>query len=120
MHLGSCIETLSQPDNMLLSSGGMLLLNDYDLSCTEADSAARSILPVGTPAFMSPRLDSVGQGQYQYCDDWLSLGLAFADLVNLYPKFGDPSVKLDALQRLGQQEWCPARMAQALQTPMEQ
>ena len=109
-----------KPDNMLLSSGGMLLLNDYDMSCTEADSAARSTLPVGTPAFMSPRLDSVGQGQYQYCDDWLSLGLAFAYLVNLYPNPGDSSVKLDALQRLGQQEWCPACMAQALQDPMEQ
>ena len=109
-----------KPDNLLLSCCGMLLLNDYDVSCTEADSAARSMRQVGTSAFRSPRLDSVSHGQYQYCDDWLSLGLAFADLVNLYPSDGDSSVKLDALHKLGQQAWCPARMAQALQDSMQQ
>lgn len=104
-----------KPDNMLLGHDGSLLLNDYDVSCTRADMPARGNLQVGTPAFSSPRLDSVNQGEYQFRDDWLSLGLSFAYLVNLYPKLGDCKVKLDALQRLKQQVWCPASMRSKIQ-----
>lgn len=104
-----------KPDNMLLGHDGRLLLNDYDVSCTTADLSARSMLQVGTPAFTSPCLDSVGQGQYQFRDDWLSLGLSFAYLVNLYPKPGGFKVKLDALQRLKQQVWCPANITSKIQ-----
>lgn len=100
-----------KPDNMLLSRDGSLLLNDYDVSCTRADLSARSNLRVGTPAFTSPRLEAVSQGQYQFQDDWLSPGLSFAYLVNLYPKPGGCDVKLDALQRLKQQVWCLASIA---------
>jgi len=57
------------------------------------------------------RLEAVSQGQYQFQDDWLSLGLSFAYLVNLHPKPGGCEVKLDALQRLKQQVWCPASIA---------
>ena len=102
-----------KPDNMLLGHDGRLLLNDYDVSCTTADLSARSMLQVGTPAFTSPCLDSTGQ--YQCGDDWLSLGLSFAYLADLYPKFGDSQVKLDALQRLQQQACCPASITNETQ-----
>ena len=104
-----------KPDNMLLCHDGSLLLNDYDVSCTSADLHARSMLQVGTPAFSSPRSDFVGQGQYQFQDDWLALGLSFAHLANLYPKPGDCKVKLDALQKLQQQVWCPASVRSKIQ-----
>jgi len=100
-----------KPDNMLLRHDSSLLLNDFDVSCTAADLSVRNILQVGTPTFTSPRLEAVSQGQYQFQDDWLSLGLSFAYLVNLYPKPGGCKVKLDALQRLKQQVWCPASIA---------
>jgi len=100
-----------KPDNMLLGHDSSLLLNDFDVSCTTVNLPVRSILQVGTPAFTSPRLDAVSQGQYQFQDDWLSLGLSFAYLVNLYSKPGGCEVKLDALQRLKQQVWCPASIA---------
>ena len=109
-----------KPDNMLLSRDGSLLLTDFDVSCTKADSSARSNLQVGTPAFTSPRLESVGQGQYQFRDDWLSLGLSFARLVMLYPRSESRQVKLDALQRLQQQSWCPASMAKEIQQATKQ
>ncbi len=104
-----------KPENMLLRQDGSLLLNDYDVSCTTADLRSRSILQVGTPAFTSPRLEAVSQGQYQSRDDWLSLALSFAHLVNLYPKSGGYEVKLDALKRLQQQVWCPASIASKIQ-----
>ena len=108
-----------KPDNMLLGRDGSMLLNDYDVSCTTADLRACSMLQVGTPAFSSPRLDSVRQGQYEFRDDWLSLGLSFAYLVNFYPKPGDCKVKLDALHRLKQQVWCPASISSRLQEATE-
>ena len=109
-----------KPDNMLLRHDSSLLLNDYDVSCTTTDLIGRSTLQVGTPWFTSPRLDSVSQIQYQFRDDWLSLGLSFAYLVNLYPKPGDHKVKLAALQRLKQQVWCPASIASKIQEATKQ
>lgn len=109
-----------KPDNMLLRHDSRLLLNDYDVSCTTADVVGRSTLQVGTPAFTSPWLDSVSQVQYQFRDDWLSLGLSFAHLVNLYPKSGGYQVKLDALKRLQQQVWCPASIASKIQEATKQ
>lgn len=49
-----------RPDNMLLGNDNSLLLNGYDVSCTTADLNGCSTLQVGTPAFTSPWLDSVG------------------------------------------------------------
>ena len=98
-----------KPDNILLGQDGTLLLNDFDVSCKKADTLARRNLQVGTPAFISPRLESGYQGRYDFRDDWLSLGLSFAQLVGLYPKSGTRQVKLDALQRLQQQPWCPSK-----------
>lgn len=109
-----------KPDNMLLGQDGTLLLNDYDVSCIRADLPARNNLQVGTPAFISPRLESVVQGQYEFRDDWLSLGLSFARLVMFYPKSGTCQVKLDALQRLRQQSWCPPSMASNIQQATKQ
>ena len=108
-----CAASGYEPDNMLMGHDGTLLLNDYDVSCTTADLSPRSMLQVGTPAFTSPCLESMGQ--YQFGDDWLSLGLSFAYLADLYPKFGDSQVKLDALQRLQQQVWCPASITNEIQ-----
>ncbi len=110
MTLVSCIG-ISSLFHMLLRHNSSLLLNDFDVSCTTADLPGRSTLQVGTPAFTSPRLEAVSQGQYQFQDDWLSPGLSFAYLVNLYPKPGGCDVKLDALQRLKQQVWCLASIA---------
>lgn len=106
-----------KPENMLLRHDSRLLLNDYDVSCTTAEVVGRSTLQVGTPAFTSPWLDSVSQVQYQFRDDWLSLGLSFA---HLYPKHGGYQVKLDALKRLRQQVWCPASIASKIQEATKQ
>ena len=109
-----------KPENMLLGKNDSLLLNDYDVSCISADVQARRNLQAGTPAFTSPRLESMGPCQYEFRDDWLSLGLSFARLVHIYPNSGTRQVKLDALQRLQQQPWCPPSMASKIQQAIRQ
>ena len=64
---------------MLLSAGGQLVLNDFDVSCFSTDEPARR-MPVGTDAYRSPRLDSADAPLYEEQDDWVALCISFADL----------------------------------------
>lgn len=92
------------------------LLNDYDVSCTTAGVYTQSVLQVGTAAFTSPRLESGGQVQYQFLDDWLWLGTSFVYLVYSYPPSRDCKVKLDSLERLKRQVWYPASTTSKIQS----
>ena len=107
MHAGGVLHRDVKPDNiLLLTEGGDLMLNDYDVSCTMTDSLSRKDFLVGSPAYRSPRLEEGQFRQYDVHDDWLSLGLTFAYLVKLYDpeKAHTPESKrgvLEALLRLG-------------------
>ena len=70
-----------KPDNLLLSRSGQLLLNDYDLACY---SSHPHRLHVGSPLFMSPRLQEEHFPLYTTDDDMLALGLTFAHLLKVH------------------------------------
>ncbi len=68
-----------KPQNILLTSKGVLKINDFDLSCLKATAADRMVT-VGTDAYRSPRLDGE-DALYEEQDDWVALCLTFAELV---------------------------------------
>ena len=69
-----------KPDNLLISSSGDLLLIDYDISCLQSEPQT---CLVGSDRYRSPRV-SASAPVWTYGDDLLSLGLSFAELLDMY------------------------------------
>ena len=112
IHASSIFHRDIKPDTMLLSKDGNLLLDDFDVSCSEWDPIATHNIDAGTADFRSPRLDGDGPVRFQALDDWASLGLSIARLTGLY-KLGS-SDKRGALRELAQVPWIPERLQQQL------
>lgn len=80
LHAGKIFHRDIKPDNLLNTSSGDLLLIDYDISCYQ--SALQTCL-AGTDRYRSPRLNSSAPA-WKSDDDLLSLGLSFAELLDIY------------------------------------
>eukprot|EP00878_Enallax_costatus_P020273 GHUV01021424.1.p1 GENE.GHUV01021424.1~~GHUV01021424.1.p1 ORF type:complete len:514 (+),score=162.14 GHUV01021424.1:1632-3173(+) len=82
LHLQRVLHREIKPSNILLLSPTHLLLNDFDVSCTMADTVERA-KHVGTLMYRSPRMDdpSISGWTYTEVDDMLSLALTFVDLL---------------------------------------
>ncbi len=118
MHAAGVIHRDIKPSNILLLKADHLILNDFDVSCSMSNPEERKETHVGAPAFRAPRLDDDLKRQFQYQDDWASLGLSFADLLSLYN--GNMSSKRPALDNVLALPYIPAQFKRRLQEACRQ
>ena len=89
-----------KPDNFL-THNDTLQLNDFDVSCFQYEEVLRSIRPVGTCKFWSPRCDHAVDSSWMYedKDDWMGLALTFASWLGVYA--GDQPSEDNIVAKMG-------------------
>lgn len=97
-HAAGIIHRDLKPGNVLVESGGRIVLTDFGVARSVAEQRPRSSGTIGTPQYMAP--EQVRGKEADARADIYSLGVMFYELLVGLPPFTAPSPLASALARL--------------------